>query len=42
MWVRVVQKDQREVVQAHLYILNNTDVVIPYGTKKKLVKSMNR
>jgi len=40
--VRVVQKDQREVLQAHLYVLNNTDVVTPYiEAHKKLIKSMN-
>jgi len=27
--VRVVQKDQQQVLQAHLYILNNTDDVLP-------------
>jgi len=40
--VRVVRKDQREVLQAHLYVLNNTDVVTPFiEAHKKLIKSMN-
>jgi len=40
--VRVVQKDQHEVLQAHLYILNNTDDVLPYiDAHKMLLKSMN-
>jgi len=40
--VRVVRKDQCEVLHAHLYVLNNTDVVIPYIEEhKKLVKSLN-
>jgi len=39
--VRVVQKDQHEVLQAHLYILNNTDDVLPYiDEHKMLLKSL--
>ncbi|XP_027911496.1 uncharacterized protein LOC114170208 [Vigna unguiculata] len=40
--VKVVRKDQHEVLQAHFYILNNTDDVIPYiDSHKSLLKSMN-
>jgi len=40
--VRVVQKDQHEVLQGHLYILNNTNDVLPYiDAHKMLLKSMN-
>jgi len=40
--VRVVQKDQHEVLQAQLYILNNIDDVLPYiDAHKMLLKSMN-
>jgi len=40
--VRMVQKKQHEVLQAHLYILNNTDDVLPYiDAHKMLLKSMN-
>jgi len=40
--VRVVQKDQHEVFQAHLYILNNADDVLPYiDAHKMLLKLMN-
>ena len=28
--VRIVRKDQQQVLQAHLYILNNTDDALPY------------
>jgi len=40
--VRVVQKDQHEFLQAHLYILNNTNDVLPYiDAHKMLLNSMN-
>jgi len=40
--VRVVQKDKHEVLQAHFYILSNTDDVLPYiDAHKMLLKSMN-
>jgi len=40
--VRVVQKDEHEFLQAHLYILNNIDDVLPYlDAHKMLLKSMN-
>jgi len=39
--VRVIRKDQ-QVLQAHLYILNNTDDVLPFlDEHKMLLKSMN-
>ena len=39
---RVVQKDKHDVLQAHLYILNNIDDVLPYiDAHKMLLKSMN-
>ena len=28
--VQVIRKSTKEVLQAHLYILNNTDEVLPY------------
>ena len=38
----MVKKDQHEVLQAHLYILNNTDDVLSYiDAYKMLLKSMN-
>ena len=40
--VKVVRKDQHEVLQAHFYILNDTDDVIPYiDSHKSSLKSMN-
>jgi len=40
--VKVVRKDQHEVLQAHFYILNNTNDVIPYiDSHKSLLKSTN-
>jgi len=40
--VRVVQKDEHKVFQAHLDILNNTNDFLPYiDTQKMLLKSMN-
>jgi len=40
--VRVVRKDQQQVLQAYLYILNNTDDVLPFLEEHKmLLKSMN-
>jgi len=40
--VRVVRKDQQQVLHVHLYILNNTDDFLPYLDKHKmLLKSMN-
>jgi len=40
--VHVESKSRKEVIQAHLYILNNTDEVIPYLTKHKdIVKEKN-
>jgi len=40
--VRIVQKDQQQVLQAHLYILNNTNDALPYIDKHKmLLKTMN-
>jgi len=33
--VHVESKSRKEVMQAHLYILNNIDEVIPYLTKHK-------
>jgi len=39
--VRIVQKDQQQVLQAHLYILNNTDDALPYiDEHKMLLKTM--
>jgi len=38
----VVNKDREELLQAHLYILNNTDDVIPYlSTHTTIVKENN-
>jgi len=34
--VRIVRKDQQQVLQAHLYILNNTDDAFPYIDEHKL------
>ena len=40
--VMVIRKDQQQVLQAHLYILNNTDDVIPFSNEyKMLLKSVN-
>jgi len=40
--VRVVQKDQHEILLAHLYILNNTNDVFSYiDAHKMLLKLMN-
>jgi len=40
--VRIVQKDRQQVLQAHLYILNNTDDALPYIDEYKiLLKTMN-
>jgi len=40
--LRVVQKDQHEVLQTYFYILNNIDNVLPYiDAHKKLLRSMN-
>jgi len=40
--VRVIRKDQQQVLQAHLYILNNTNDVLPFlNEHKMLLKSMN-
>jgi len=40
--VRVVQNNHHEVLQGHLYILNNTNDVLPYiNAHKMLLKSMN-
>jgi len=40
--VRIVRKDQQQVLQAHLYILNNTDDALPYiDEHKMLLKTMN-
>ncbi|XP_068497787.1 uncharacterized protein [Phaseolus vulgaris] len=40
--VHVISKSREEVLQAHLYILNNTDEVLPYlDTHKDIVKYKN-
>jgi len=40
--VHVIRKSREEVLQAHLYILNNTDEVLPYlDTHKDIVKYKN-
>ena len=40
--VRIVRKDQQQVLQAHLYILNNTDDALPYIDEHKMfLKTMN-
>jgi len=40
--VKIVRKDQQQVLQAHLYILNNTDDALPYiHEHKMLLKTMN-
>ena len=40
--VRIVRKDQQQVLQAHLYIFNNTDDALPYiHEHKMLLKTMN-
>jgi len=40
--VHVKSKSRKEVLQAHLYILNNTDEVLPYlDTHKDIVKYKN-
>jgi len=40
--VHIVSKSRLEVLKAHLYILNNTDEVIPYiGAHKAIVKENN-
>ena len=40
--VNAVTKDREELLQAHLYILNNTDEVIPFlEAHKAIVKNKN-
>ena len=40
--VRIVRKDRQQVLQAHLYILNNIDDALPYiDEHKMLLKIMN-
>jgi len=40
--VHVISKCREDVLQAHLYILNNTDEVLPYlDTHKDIVKYKN-
>ena len=40
--VRIVRKDQQQVLQAHLYILNNIDDALPYiHEHQMLLKTMN-
>ena len=40
--VKIVRKDQQQVLQAHLYILNNTDDALPYiHEHQMLLKTMN-
>jgi len=40
--VKIVRKDQQQVLQAHLYILNNTDDALPYIHEHKMLsKTMN-
>ena len=40
--MRVIRKDQQRVLQAHLYILNNTNDVLPFlDEHKMLLKSIN-
>jgi len=39
--VNIVSKSQSEVLQAHLYILNNTDEVIPYIKAHKVIVKAN-
>jgi len=39
--VHVVSKSQSKVLQAHLYILNNTDEVIPYIDAHKVIVKAN-
>jgi len=39
--VRVVRKDQQQILQAHLYILNNTNYVLPFLEEHKMLLSMN-
>jgi len=40
--VNIVSKSRSKVLQTHLYILNNTDEVIPYiETHKAIVKANN-
>jgi len=35
--VRIVQKDQQQILQAHLYILNNTDYDLPFLEEHKML-----
>jgi len=35
--VRIVRKDRQQVLQAHLYILKNTDDVLPYIDEQKML-----
>ena len=39
--VRVIQKDQQQVLRAHLYILNNIGDVLPFLNEHKMLKSVN-
>ena len=39
--VNIVSKSQSEVLQAHLYILNNTDEVVPYIEAHKAIMTAN-
>ena len=39
--VSVVTKDREEFMQAHLYILNNTDEVMPYLFADKVIVKEN-
>jgi len=39
--VSVVSKDREELLQAHLYILNNTDEVMPYLFAHKVIVKEN-
>jgi len=40
--VNLVRKDREDLLQAHLYILNNTNEVIPYlSAHKAIVKENN-
>ena len=39
--VNVVSKDHEELLQAHLYILNNTNEVMPYTSAHKLIVKVN-
>jgi len=39
--VSVVNKDRKELLQRHLYILNNTDEVMPYLYAHKVIVKEN-